>query len=107
MGVVRCWQQDGVAEEIKRELRAQADVAIGRASSLFLVLLRSALPRLDAKRASKWGAALEFAHHHEVSSKRPVAFLHSSGGIEGAAHARANLRLKERSRAPTEDAAEG
>jgi hypothetical protein len=88
---VRCWQQDEVAEEIERELRAQADVAISRGSSLFLVLLRSALPRLDPKRASKWGAALELAAHHEVRSSRLPAFLCNTGGLEGAARARASL----------------
>jgi hypothetical protein len=62
--VVRCWQRDGDEEEIERELRAEAEVAISRASSLFLVLLRSALPGLNAKRASKWGAALELADYH-------------------------------------------
>ncbi len=91
---VRCWQQDGVAEEIERELRTQADVAISRSSSLFLVLLRSALPSLDAKRASKWASALDFAAHHEVRSKRLGAFLHVNGGIEGAARGRSKLRTR-------------
>ena len=89
---VRCWQRDGIAEEIQRELRAEAQVAISRASSLFLVLLRSALPHLDAKRASKWAAALEFAAHHDIGSKRLSAFLREYGGIEGAARRRAKLR---------------
>jgi len=70
------------------------------------VLLRTALPRLDAKRASKWGAALEFADHHKVRSKDLSAFLHVTGGIEGAARRRAKLRIKGRSRAPPGDAAE-
>jgi hypothetical protein len=91
---VRCWQQDGVAEEIERELRAGAIVAISRASSLYLVLLRSALPRLDAKRASKWAGALQLADHHGVRSKRLEAFLHVSGGIEGAARERARPRTR-------------
>ena len=82
---VRSWRQDGVAEDVERELRAEAEVAMSRASSLFLVLVRSALPRLDAKRSSKWAAALQFADHQKVRSKRLVAFLHNSGGIEGAA----------------------
>jgi hypothetical protein len=91
---VRCWQQDGVEEEIERELRAEAEVAISRASSLFMVLIRSALPRLDAKRASKWAGALEVAAHYEVRSKRLGAFLHVSGGIEGAARERARPRTR-------------
>jgi len=82
---VRRWQEDAVAEEIERELRAEAQVAVSRSSSLFLLLLRSALPRLDPKRASKWGAALAFADHRGVSSKRLAAFLRNNGGIEGAA----------------------
>ena len=88
---VRCWQRDGIAEEIERELRAEAEVAISRASGVFLVLLRSALPRLDPKRASKWAAALEFADHHEIRSQRLPAFLRNNGGIEGAARERARL----------------
>ena len=71
---VRCWQEGGVAEEIERELRTEAQVAVSRSSSLFL-LLRSALPRLDPKRASKWGAALAFADHRGVSSKRLAPLL--------------------------------
>ena len=56
--VVRCWKHEGVGQEIERELRAEAQVPISRMSSLFLVLLRSALPRLDGKRASKMALAL-------------------------------------------------
>lgn len=66
----------GRTESLKRSnvSCAEAEVAISRASSPFLVLLRTALPRLDAKRASKWGAALEFADHHKVRSKGLSAF---------------------------------
>ena len=88
---VRCWQEGGVAEEIERELRTEAQVAVSRSSSLFL-LLRSALPRLDPKRASKWGAALAFADHRGVSSKRLAPLLRNNGGIEGAARQWAGLR---------------
>jgi len=49
---VRRWSDDGIAEEIERELRAEAQVAVSRRSGLFLLLVRSALPRLDAKRAT-------------------------------------------------------
>jgi hypothetical protein len=41
------------------------------------------------------------------NSKRLEALLRNNGGIEGAAHQRAKLRIMERSRAPTEDAADG
>jgi len=63
-------RDDGIADEIERELRAQAEVAVSRSSTLFLLLLGPALPRLDPKRASKWGVALAFADHRGVSSKR-------------------------------------
>jgi hypothetical protein len=86
------WQEDAVAEEIERELRAEAQVAVSRSSSLFLLLLRSALPRLDPKRASKWGAALAFASYRGVSSKRLAPLLRNDGGIEGAARQWAGLR---------------
>ena len=52
-------------------------------SSLELVLLRSALPSLDPKRASKWAAAIEVADHAGVSKRRFGAFLKKRGGIEG------------------------
>lgn len=89
---VRRWHDDGVAEEIATELRAEAHVAISRSSSLLLVLIRSALPRLDAKRASKWAAALAFAAHRGVGSNRLIAFLGNNGGIEGAARMMTKLR---------------
>jgi hypothetical protein len=89
---VRWWQRDDIADEIEGELRAEAEVGISAASGLFLVLVRCALPRLDMKRASKWAAALEFAHHHNVRSRRLSAFIHNNGGIEGAARKRAKLR---------------
>ncbi len=91
---VRWWRQDGVEKEIERELRAEAEVAMSRASSLFLVLLRSALPRLHPKRASKWAGALQLADHHKVLPRRLGAFLHVSGGIEGAARERARPRTR-------------
>jgi hypothetical protein len=59
--VVRRWKREGVGQEIERELRAEAQVPISRMSRLFLVLLRSALPRLDGKRASKMALALAAA----------------------------------------------
>jgi hypothetical protein len=52
-------------------------------SGLFLVLLRSALPRLDPKTASKLAAALEFAADQGIRSKHLAAFLHSSGWDQG------------------------
>ena len=59
-------------------------------SSLFLVLLRSALPRLDGKRASKMALALTAADDRDVTAKRLAAFLWGNGGIEGAARQRAS-----------------
>ena len=81
-----------MAEDIERELRAKAQVAVSRSSSLFLLLLRSALPRLDPKRASKWGAALAFADDRGVSSKRLAPLLRNNGGIKGTARQWAGLR---------------
>jgi hypothetical protein len=80
--MVRRWEREGVGEEIARELRAEAQVPMSRMSSLFLVLLRSALPRLDGKRASKMALALAAADDQ-------AAFLWHNGGIEGAARQRA------------------
>jgi hypothetical protein len=88
---VRTWQRDGVHEEIERELRAEAEVAVSRRSSLFLLLIRCSLPRLEIKRASKWAAALEYADRQEVKSKRLPGFLWRVGGVEGAARAKAML----------------
>jgi hypothetical protein len=88
---VRAWRSDGVHDEIERELRAGAEVAVSRRSSLFLLLIRCSLPRLEIRRASKWAAALETADRQEIRSKRLTAFLHNNGGIEGAARARAKF----------------
>ena len=87
--MVRCWEREGVGQEIERELRAEAQVPMSRMSSLFLVLLRSALPRLDGKRASKMALALAAADDQAVTAKRLAAFLWHNGGIEGAARQRA------------------
>ncbi len=87
--VVRRWKCEGVGQEIERELRAEAQVPISGMSSLFLVLLRSALPRLDGKRASKMALALATAADQDVTAKRLAAFLWHNGGIEGAARQRA------------------
>jgi hypothetical protein len=85
---VRAWRKDGVQEEIERELRAGAEVAISRRSNLFLLLIRCSLPRLDIRRASKWASALETADRQDVRSKRLSSFLWNNGGIEGAARVR-------------------
>ena len=88
--VVRRWKREGVGQEIERGLRAEAQVRMSRMSSLFLVLLRSALPRLDGKRASKMALALAAADDRDVPAKRLAAFLWHNGGIEGAARQRAS-----------------
>jgi hypothetical protein len=74
---VRALRSDGIQEEIERELRAGADVAVSRRSSLFLLLIRCALPRLNIRRASKWAAALEYADAQGIRSNRLPA---SCGG---------------------------
>ena len=89
---VRCWERDGIAEAVERELRSNTEVATSQSSSLFLLLLRCALPRLDPKRSRKMAAALDFADHHAIPAKRLSAFLRDRGGIEGAARDRARLR---------------
>ena len=66
-------------------------------SSLFLVLLRSALPGLDKKRASKMAIALACADDQAVTTKR-LAFLWDNGGIEGAARQRASAAKRASSR---------
>ncbi len=74
----------------------ETEVAVSKSSSLFLLLLRCALPRLDPRRASKMAAALEFADHHAIRAKRLSAFLWNRDGIEGAARGRARLRNQDR-----------
>jgi len=83
---------------VKRELRAQAEVGISTSSSLFLTLIRSALPRLDPKRASKWSAALLAADLSGVYANRVVGFLRKNGGIEGAARLGTTLHAGPRGR---------
>jgi hypothetical protein len=89
---VRLWRSDGIQEEIECELRAGAEVTVSRRSSLFLLLIRCSLPRLEIKRASKWAAALEYADQQGIASKRLPAFFWRIGGVEGAARARAKSK---------------
>jgi hypothetical protein len=91
-GMVRSWHSEGLADDVEDALRALADAPISRDSSLALVLFRSALPRLDPKRASKWAAVLEVAEEAGISRKRFARFLSKHGGVEGAARKRARLR---------------
>jgi hypothetical protein len=88
---VRAWRREGVDELIERELRAEAEVPVSRRASLFLLLIRCSLPRLEIRRASKWAAALDCADQQGIRSKRLTAFLHNNRGIEGAARARAKF----------------
>ena len=89
---VRVWKKRGIHWQIARLLKRTAGTAISRESGLFLVLLRSALPNLDPKRASKWAAAIELAARHQIPAKEFVAFLEAEGGIEGAAKRMAQQR---------------
>jgi hypothetical protein len=94
-GMVRDWQAEGLAHQMEAALRALADVPISRDSSLALVLFRSALPRLDPKRASKWAAVLEVAEDTGTSRKRFGRFMSKHGGVEGSARKRARARRRE------------
>jgi hypothetical protein len=93
-GAVRLWKRQGTAGEAKRLLMREAKATITRQSSYFLVLLRSALPALDPKRASKWAAAMELADQHDVPKRMFVAFVEAQGGIEGAAQMLSRLRAR-------------
>jgi len=52
-------------------------------------LIRSALPKVDEKAASKWAAALDMAEQDTIAPKHFLAFLRGIGGIEGAHRRRA------------------
>src|SRR5688572_11650511 len=78
------WKEDGVSEDAERELRRETELAVAPRSSLPLVLIRSALPKMDEKAASKWAAALEMAEQDAIAPKHFIAFLREIGGIEGA-----------------------
>ena len=88
------WKEDGVGEDAERELRRETELAIAPRSSLPLVMIRSAFPKVDEKGASKWAAALEIAEREEIAPKHFLAFLREVGGIEGAHRRRAGLRRK-------------
>jgi hypothetical protein len=88
------WREDGVSEEAERELRREIELAIAPRSSLALILIRSALLKVDEKAASKWAAALEMAEQDAIAAKHFLAFLREIGGIEGAHRRRARLRKK-------------
>src|SRR5829696_9730079 len=57
----------------ERELGRETELA--PRSSLPLVLIRSALPKVDEKAASKWAAALEMAEQDTIAPKHFLAFL--------------------------------
>ncbi len=86
------WKEDQVSDDAERELRHESELAIAPRSSSPLVLIRSALPKLDKKAASKWAAALEMAEQDAIAPKHFLAFLRDIGGIEGAHRRRARLR---------------
>ena len=89
------WKQDGLSDDAERELRRETELAIAPRSSLALVLIRSALPEVDEKAASKWAAALEMAQQDAIAPKHFLAFLREVGGIEGAHRRRGRLRRKQ------------
>lgn len=89
---VRAWRKRGVAQEVERLLRRSTTSVLAAQSSPFLVLLRAALPGLDAKRASKWAAAMALADRKGIARTNFVAFLERQGGVEGAAKAWARHR---------------
>jgi hypothetical protein len=88
------WKEDRLGEDAERELRRETELAIAPRSSLPLVLIRSALPKVDEKAASKWAAALELAEQDAITPKHFIAFLREIGGIEGAHRLRARFRTK-------------
>jgi hypothetical protein len=88
------WERDEMSVDAERELRRETELAIAPSSDLPLVLIRSALPKLDGKAAAKWAAALEVAGREEIAPKHFIGFLREIGGIEGAHHCRARLRRK-------------
>jgi len=92
------WKRQRVSEKAERELRRDAELAIAPGSSLPLVLIHSALPRLNAKAAKKWAAALEMAEYEGIAPKRFIGFLRDIGGIEGAHRRRARLRRRQHDR---------
>ncbi len=85
------WREDRTTVAVSRALREQSEGWIDWRSGHFLILLRAAFPELDAKKCSKWAAALDAADYYEVTPKRLGAFLERVGGVEGAARRRASL----------------
>lgn len=88
---VAAWRADKTIGGIMRQLRHDCPSIIERASTQYLTLLRAALPALDAKKCSKWAAALDAADYHEIAPADLSEFLDEMGGIEGAAKERARL----------------
>jgi len=89
------WRGGGWGHSVSAMLRRMAPGRIWRKSGLILVVLRSALPELCPKRASKWSSALELAYYHEINAERLPAFLSKWGGIDGAAKEWVELRAGE------------
>jgi hypothetical protein len=81
------WKQDGVSEKAERELRRETELAIAPRSSLPLVLIRSAFPKVDEKAASN--GRQHWRWRNAIGSRRGIsspfcealpAFLHASSG---------------------------
>jgi hypothetical protein len=89
------WRRGGWGHTVQAMLRRMAPGRIWRKSGLALVVLRSALPDLCPKRASKWSSALDLAYHHEIDPDRLPAFLSEWGGIDGAAKEWVEIRAGE------------
>lgn len=80
----RRWMDDGVEDRVEEELRNRVDGAMHKNSSIFLVLLRAALPDEDQKMLSGWAATLECAHTKDIPEEHFIGFLMEIRGIEGA-----------------------
>jgi hypothetical protein len=85
------WREAKTTMAVSRALREQSEGWIDWRSGHFLILLRAAFPELDAKKCSKWAAALDAADYYQVVPNRLGAFLDKVGGVEGAARRRASL----------------
>ncbi len=93
---VRKWMDDGVEDRVEEELRNRVDGATHKKTSIFLVLLRAALPDAEQKMLSGWAAALECAHAKDIPEEHFVGFVMAIGGIEGAKKMKSAKRQQHR-----------
>ena len=101
--VVRRWSKQRIRKRNTRELAAAAELGTSPAAHTFRVVIETTYPSLQAKTASRWTRALEYALYREISAVRLAHFFRRQGGVANCAREAASNLRKRRYRRPTWD----